>query len=158
MLEQPKLNKVPAGMISDETVTVPSHVNNHTPIATDCTVNMTPVNTDTHITSPIAVNNPTLLYDTLAPLLLHQQSTLTSLQILLNPIKHEHTIPCATLTQLHRLLGANPRTLPYLPPFPHNGLAHSVPPLSLILNHLAPLPYPPPHPRPSPSHLAPRTE
>ena len=118
MLEQPKLNKVPAGTISDETVTVPSHVNNHTPIATDCTVNMTPVNTDTHITSPTAVNNPTLLYDTLAPLLLHQQSTLTSLQILLNPIKHEHTIPCATLTQLHRLLGANPRTLPYLPPFP----------------------------------------
>jgi hypothetical protein len=78
-LEHPTETQCP-GTPYAETATFPSHANNHIPIVIDCNVNMTPVNTDTPTTHLTTVNNPTLLYNTLTPLLLHQHSTLTSLQ------------------------------------------------------------------------------
>ena len=55
MLEQPKLLNVHAGTTTDEIDSVPSNVNIHSPTVTESTVNMTPVNNDTH---PTHVNNP----------------------------------------------------------------------------------------------------
>jgi hypothetical protein len=46
MLEQPMLKNVPPGTTSDETATVSSPVNMHTPTVTDCPVNTTPVHND----------------------------------------------------------------------------------------------------------------
>ena len=65
MLEQPKLINVHAGTTTDEIDSVPSNVNNHTPNVTERTVNMTPVNNNTH---PTHINNPLSPRHTLPPL------------------------------------------------------------------------------------------
>ena len=90
MLEQPTGTNGHPGTSSTEIVTVSSPVNIPTTSSvTECTVN----SVNSHTAPPTHVNNPSHLYDTLYPLLLHQHSTLTSLQHILNPIQHLHTIP-----------------------------------------------------------------
>ena len=92
MLESPTESRCP-GTTSDETATADKRnmpdctVNN--PLVNNPHVNIictpTPcINTvNNHIhTCPTAINNPSLLYDTLYPTLLHQHSTLVSLHVL----------------------------------------------------------------------------
>ena len=125
MLGSPTKPQCP-GTTSDETATTDKRnmpdctVNNplvNTPHV-NSTCNPTPcVNTvNNHInTCPTAISNPSLLYDTLYPTLLHQHSTLVSLQHILNSILHLNTIPSHELQLLHRLLGCHPSALPHLP-------------------------------------------
>ena len=128
MLESPTGTQCP-GTTSDETATADkcnmpdctvnnppvniSHVNNpRTP--TFPTPYLTDVNTnDIH---PTSQNNPSQLYDTLYPALLHQHSTLASLQYILHPILHLNTIPTHELQLLHRLLESHPSAQSHLPP------------------------------------------
>ena len=135
MLESPTESQCP-GMPSDEID--PADQRN----TSDCTVNTSPVNSPHHvnrtrtpalstlcvtnvnsnITCPTHVNNPSHLYDTLYPILLHQHSTLTSLQHILNPIEHLNTIPTHALQLMHQLLGRHPSARPHLPPpLPEGG-------------------------------------
>ena len=140
MLESPTEPQCP-GTTSDETATADKRnmpdctVNN--PLVNNPHVNIictpTPcINTvNIHIhTRPTATNYPSLLYDTLYPTLLHQQSTLMSLQHILTPILHLNTIPSHELQLLHRLLGSHPSTLPHLPPPPEGGRPRRAPPIS----------------------------
>jgi len=127
MLEQPKLLNVHAGTTTDETDSVPPNVNNHTPTVTERTANITLVNSATH---PTHVNNPLSLYDTLSPLFLHQHSTLTSLQHILNPITHLQTIPTHPLQQLHQLLKPHPLASIHLPPLPDGNRPRRAPPVT----------------------------
>ena len=168
MLESPTEIQCP-GTTSDETATADkcnmpdctvnnppvniSHVNNpRTPTFT--TPYITNVNNnDTHSTSQ---NNPTQLYNTLYPALLHQHSTLVSLQHILNPILHLNTIPTHELQLLHRLLGSHPSAQSHLPPplFPMEA-AHAGHPPSHTLTQLT-LPTSPPRLH-SPSPWGPET-
>ena len=129
MLERPTEPQCP-GTTSDETVTADKR---NMP---DCTVNNPPVNIS-HVNNPrlltfptpyttnvnnndihpTSQNNPSQLYDTLYPALLHQHSTLASLQHILHPILHLNTIPTHELQLLHRLLGSLPSAQSHLPPF-----------------------------------------
>ena len=127
MLESPTESQCP-GTTSDETATTDKR---NMP---DCTVNNPLVNTP-HVNStwtpipcvttvnnnintcPTSINNPSHLYDTLYPTLLHQHSTLVSLQHILNPILHLNTLPTHELQLLHRLLGSHLSALPHLPPY-----------------------------------------
>ena len=142
MLESPTEPQCP-GTTSDETATADKRnmpdctVNN--PLVNNPHVNIictpTPcINTvNNHIhTCPTAINNPSLLYDTLYPTLLHQHSTLVSLQHILNPILHLNNIPSHELQQLHRLLGSHPSALPHLPPPPDGGRPRRTPPISYL--------------------------
>ena len=116
MLEQPIGKIGHAGTSTAETATVSSSVNTpNTSSVTECTVNKTPVNN--HNTHPTHVNNPSSLYDILSPLLLHQHSTLTSLQHILNPLLHLQTIPTRSLQQLHQLLESHSHANIHLPPY-----------------------------------------
>ena len=127
MLESPTELQCP-GTTSDETATADKR---NMP---DCTVNTSPVNTshvnrtrtstlftscvtnvNTNITCPTSINKPSHLYDSLYPTLLHQHSTLASLQHILNPIQHLNTIPAHELQLLHQLLGCHPSARPHLP-------------------------------------------
>ena len=132
MLEQPNLPNVHAGTTTDEIDSVPSNVNNHTPNVTERTVNMTPVNSNTH---PTHVNNLLTLYDILSPLFLHQHSTLTSLQHILNPITHLQTIPTHPLQQLHQLLKSHPLASTHLPPLPDGNRPRRAPPVTYTDPH-----------------------
>ena len=117
----------------------------------DCTVNNPPVNTfhvnnsrtltfstpylpdvNTNDIHPTSQNHPSQLYDTLYPTLLHQQSTLASLQHILNPILHLNTIPTHELQLLHRLLGSHPSAQSHLPPLPDGGRPRRAPPISYL--------------------------
>ena len=151
MLEQPTGNNGHPGTTSAEIVIVSFPVNTpNTSFVTECTVNI--VNTNTP--RPIHVNNPSHLYGTLYPLLLHQHSTLSSLQHILNPIQHLHIIPTHTLLPLHQLLGRHPSASPYLPPpLPEGGRPRraSPSPTRTQMN-----PSPSPHPYSSPSPWEPR--
>ena len=142
MLESPTEPQCP-GTTSDETATTDKRnmpdctVNNplvNTPHV-NSTCNPTPcVNTvNNHInTCSTAINNPSLLYDTLYPTLLHQHSTLVSLQHILNPILHLNNIPSHELQLLHRLLESHPSALPHLPPTPDGGRPRRTPPISYL--------------------------
>ena len=128
MLESPTGTQC-TGTTSDETATADKC---NMP---DCTVNNPPVNT-LHVNNPRTLtfttpyltdvnandihptpqNNPSQLYDALYPALLHQHSTLASLQHILHPILHLNTIPTHELQLLHRLLGSHPSAQSHLPP------------------------------------------
>ena len=169
MLESPTESQCP-GTTSDETATADKR---NMP---DCTVNTSPVNTS-HVnrtrtstlftpcvpnvtnnnTCSTSINNPSHLYDTLYPTLLHQHSTLTSLQHILNPILPLNTIPAHELQLLHQLLGRHPSAHPHLPPPPSlKEAAHAGHPPSPILTQMTRPPSP--HRQPSPSPWAPKTE
>ena len=140
MLEQPTGHNEHPGTSSDETVTVSPPVNISTlSSVTECTVNT--VNSNT--THPTYVNNPSHLYDTLYPLLLHQHSTLTSLQHILQPIQHLNTLSTHTLQLLHQLLGRHPSASIYLPPLPEGSRPRRAPPISYTDPHDLPT-IPPP--------------
>ena len=169
MLESPTKSQCP-GTPSDEIA--PAEQRN----TTDRTVNTSPVNsphnvnrtrtptlstlcvTTVHcnITRPTHINNPSHLYDTLNPILLHQHSTLASLQHILNPIQHLNTIPTHKLQLLHQLLGSHPSARPHLPPPSLKAAAHAGHPPSPTSTQMT-LPTPP-HRPPSPSPWAPKTE
>ena len=143
MLEQPIGKIGHTGTSTAETATVSSSVNTpYTPSVTECTVNITPVNNfNTH---PTHVNNPSSLYDILSPLLLHQHSTLTSLQHILNPLLHLQTIPISSLQQLHHLLASHPHANIHLPPLPKGSRPRRPPPVSYTdPNEPTPMPAPP---------------
>ena len=144
MLESPTETQC-TGTTSDETATADkcntpectvnhspvnnSHVNN-TRIPTPPTLSIPTVNnTDLH---PTSKSNPSHLYDTLYPALLHQHSTLASLQHILHPILHLNTIPTHALQLLHRLLGDNPSAQSHLPPLPDGGHPRRAPPISYL--------------------------
>ena len=129
MLESPTESQCPR-TTSDETATadkrnMPDRTVNNSPVNTSYVNNTrTPTfptpcvtNVNNNITCPTPINNPSHLYDTLYPTLLHQHSTLASLQHILNPILHLNTIPTHELQLLHRLLGSHPSAHPHLPPF-----------------------------------------
>ena len=140
MLEQPAGHNGHPGTSSDETVTISSPVNIYTlSSVTECTVNT--VNSHT---THLYVNNPAQLYDTLYPLLLHQHSTLTSLQHILQPIQHLNTLSTHTIQLLHQLLGRHSSASPYLPPFPEGSRPRRAPPISYTDPHDSPTIPPPP--------------
>ena len=144
MLESPTEIQCP-GTTSDETATADKC---NMP---DCTVNNPPVNT-LHVNNPRTLtfttqyltdvnandihptpqNNPSQLYDTLYPALLHQHSTLASLQHILHPILHLNTIPTHALQLLHRLLGNHPRAQSHLPPLLDEDRPRRGPPISYL--------------------------
>ena len=151
MLESPTEPQCP-GTTSDETATADKR---NMP---DCTVNNPPVNNsyvnsictptprinsrNNHIhTYPTPQTNPSQLYDTLYPTLLHQHSTLASLQHILHPILHLTIIPTHELQLLHRLLGGHPSAQSHLPPLPDEGRPRRAPPISYLdPNDLPPIP------------------
>ena len=142
MLESPTEPQCP-GTTSDETATADKR---NMP---DCTVNNPPVN-NSHVNSictptprinsinnhihtyPTPQTNPSQLYDTLYPALLHQHSTLASLQHILHPILHLTIIPTHELQLLHRLLGGHPSAQLHLPPLPDGGRPRRAPPISYL--------------------------
>jgi hypothetical protein len=148
MLERPTEPQCP-GTTSDETVTADkrnmpdctvnnplvnnSHVNNiYTP-----TPSINPINNHIH-TCPTPQINPSRLYDTLYPALLHQHSTLASLQHILHPILHLTTFPTHELQLLHQLLGDHPNAQSHLPPPFQMEAAHAGRPPSLTLTQTTP--------------------
>ena len=144
MLEQPLGTIGRAGTSTAETATVSSSVNTpNTSSVTECTVNKTPVNN--HKTYPTHVNNPSSLYDILSPLLLHQHSTLTSLQHILNPLLHLPPIPTRSLQHLHQLLASHSHANIHLPPLPEGSRPRRAPLVSYTdPNEPIPTPAPPP--------------
>ena len=144
MLESPTETQC-TGTTSDEIATADKR---NTP---ECTVNHPPVN-NSHVNNtrtptpptlsipnvnnndihPTPQTNPSQLYDTLYPTLLHQHSTLASLQHILHPILHLNTIPTHTLQLLHRLLGDHPRAQSHLPSLLDGGRPRRVPPISYL--------------------------
>ena len=156
MLESPTGTQC-TGTTSDETATADkcntpectvnnslvnnSHVNNTRTPTTPTLSIPTVTNNDLH---PNSNTNPSHLYDTLYPTLLHQHSTLTSLQHMLHPILHLPTIPTHTLQLLHRLLGDHPSAQSHLPPLPDEGRPRRGPPIS-YLDPADPPPTSPPH-------------
>ena len=145
MLESPTKPKCP-GTPSDE-ISPADKCN-----MPDCTVNTSPVNSPHYVnktrtptlstppvtsvnnnpTCPMPINNPSHLYDTLYPTLLHQHSTLASLQHILHSILHLNTIPTHEQQLLHQLLGRHPSAHSHLPPPPPRrpptqGTPHLIP-------------------------------
>jgi hypothetical protein len=83
---------------------------------TSSVIHVNAIDINPHISSHIT--HPSMLYVTLSPKILYQQSIHTAVQQLLLPIAHLSSIPRDTLTKLHSILSMRPQLLTHLPPLP----------------------------------------